>query len=69
VLRTKLSLDEMMVRFMGRSLETHRLKNKSIGEGFNFFVLSTVEGFVVKFTPDGRTATKTGTQEYSADKK
>ena len=57
-LGTKLSLDEMMIRFEGRSKETHRIKNKPIGEGYKFFVLATSSGFVVNFTPDGRTAAK-----------
>ena len=34
-----LALDEMMISFMGRSHETHRIKNKSIKEGYNFFVM------------------------------
>lgn len=37
VLGTFLSLDEMMIRFFGCSIETHRMKNKPIKEGFNFF--------------------------------
>ena len=57
-LGTILSLDEMMIRFTGRSLETHRIKNKPIKEGFKFFVLATIEGFIVNFTPDGRSAEK-----------
>ena len=36
ILGSFLSLDEMMIRFSGRSIETHRIKNKPIGEGFNF---------------------------------
>ncbi len=67
-LGTKLSLDEMMIRFSGRSKETHRIKNKPIGEGFKFFVLTTSHGFVVNFTPDGRSAAKNNEQEYQDDK-
>ena len=67
-LGTVLSLDEMMICFCGRSRETHRLKNKPIGEGYKFFVLATLFGFVVNFTPDGRSAEKTGQQEYKQDK-
>ena len=59
ILGTTLALDEMMIRFMGRSLETHRMKNKLISEGFKFFVLATSNSFIVNFTPDGRTAAKT----------
>ena len=62
-------LEEMMIRFSGRSKETHRIKNKPIGEGYKFFVLTTNTGFVINFTPDGRTAATTGEQEYSLDKK
>ena len=35
-LGTHLALDEQMIRFMGRSLKTHRMKNKPIKEGFKF---------------------------------
>ena len=59
-----LSFDEMMIRFMGRSVETHRMKNKPIKEGYKFFVLATRCGFVVNFTPDGRSAQKERKQEY-----
>ena len=58
VLGTLLSFDEMMVRFMGRSGETHRIKNKPIGEGYKLFTLTTHRGFIVNFTLDGRTAAK-----------
>jgi len=37
-----LSLNEMMIQFVGRCWETHRIKNKPIGEGFKFFVLATM---------------------------
>ena len=47
-----LSIDEMMIRFMGRSHQTHCIKNKPIREGFKFFVLATTNGYVVNFTPD-----------------
>ena len=46
ILGTFLALDEMMIRFMGRSVETHRMKNKPIKEGFKFFVLAISTGFV-----------------------
>ena len=68
-LGSNLSLDEMIIRFGGRSNETHRIKNKPIGEGYKFFVLSTVNGFVVNFTPDGRSAAKNDWQEYSVSNK
>ena len=66
ILGTLLSLDEMMICFMGRSLETHRIKNKPIDEGFKLFILATFKGFIVNFTPEGRTAAKKGNQEYQA---
>ena len=69
VLGTTLSLDEMMIRFFGRSSETHRMKNKPIKEGYKFFVLATKEGFILNFTPNGRTAATKGEQEYELDKK
>ena len=50
-LGTLLAIDKMMICFMGRSLETIRVKNK-------VFVLAIMKGYVVHFTPDGRTATK-----------
>ena len=67
-LGTILSLDEMMIRFSGRSLQTHRVKNKPIGEGYKFFVLATSSGFIVNFTPDGQTAKNKQEQEYEDDK-
>ena len=59
-LGTILALDKMMICFMGRSHETHRIKNKPIKEGYEFFVLATLFGFIVSFTPDGRSAAKSG---------
>eukprot|EP00957_Ditylum_brightwellii_P048004 3645128-Ditylum_brightwellii.AAC.1 len=53
----------MMIRFQGRSTETHRMKNKSISEGYKLFALITTNGFIANFTPDGRAASKTGHQE------
>eukprot|EP00957_Ditylum_brightwellii_P016009 1206295-Ditylum_brightwellii.AAC.1 len=37
-------------------METHRMKNKPIGEGYKFFALTTTNGFIANFTPDGRRA-------------
>ena len=69
VLGTLLSFDEMMVRFMGRSSETHRIKNKPIVEGYKLFTLTTHHCFIVNFTLDGRTAAKgknkKSVQEYA----
>ena len=56
-----------MIRFMGQSLHTHWIKNKPIEEGFKFFVLTTKTWFIFIFTPNGRTASKENTQEYSTD--
>ena len=53
-----LSIDEMMIRFCGKSNETHRIKGKPIREGYKFFVLATKQGYIVNFTPDGRSAAK-----------
>ena len=66
VLGSNMSLDEMIIRFGGRSNETHRMKNKPIGEGYKVFVLSTSNGFIVNFTPDGRTAARKDEQEYNS---
>jgi len=52
-----LSIDEMMVRFSGRSRETHRMKNKPIRSGFKMFCLNGSDGYSVDSTPDGRTPT------------
>ena len=50
------SIDEMMRKFKGRSLEMVRINNKPIKEGFNFFSLSdTSTGYVYSFIPSGRT--------------
>eukprot|EP00957_Ditylum_brightwellii_P204877 15341190-Ditylum_brightwellii.AAC.1 len=53
-----------MVRVSGWSMETHRIKDKPIGEGYKLFTLSRTAGYVVNFTPDGRTAAKSQQQEY-----
>ena len=60
-----ISLDEIMIRFMGHSIETHRIENKPIGKGYEYFVLATKDGFGMNFTPDGRTAAKKNKQVYS----
>eukprot|EP00957_Ditylum_brightwellii_P022115 1668463-Ditylum_brightwellii.AAC.1 len=67
VLGTCLSLDEIMIRFSGRSLETHQIKNKPIEEGYNFVALTTSQGFVANFTLNRRTASKSGRQESSVN--
>eukprot|EP00957_Ditylum_brightwellii_P085020 6464529-Ditylum_brightwellii.AAC.1 len=40
------------------------MKNKLIGEGYKFFMLASVEGYVINFTPDGHMAAKSQQQEY-----
>ena len=69
ILGTNLAIDEMLIRFLGKSMETHRLKNKPIAEGYKFFVLATSNGFVLNVTPDGRTAAKKGLVEWSNKKR
>ena len=64
ILGTILSFDEMMIRFCGRSVETHCMWNKPIREGYKFFVLATKLGYIINFTPDGRTEAKKDEQEY-----
>eukprot|EP00957_Ditylum_brightwellii_P042560 3222758-Ditylum_brightwellii.AAC.1 len=51
-----------------RSNETHCIKKKPIQEGYKFFALITAEEFLINFTPDGRSTTKSGRQEYEVDK-
>ena len=52
-----MAVDEMMVRFTGRSAETFRMDNKPIGQGYKFQVLAdSSTGYVYNFTPDGRRA-------------
>eukprot|EP00957_Ditylum_brightwellii_P154626 11768405-Ditylum_brightwellii.AAC.1 len=58
----------MMIQFSGRSNETHRMKNKPIWEGYKFFALTPTEGFLINFTPDRRSAAKSGRQEYEVNK-
>ncbi len=50
---------------MERLLEIHCMKNKPIKEGFKFFVLATMQGFVVNFSPDGPTAAKSDRIDYN----
>ena len=38
-----LAIDEMMIRFLGRSAETHRMKNKPIDQGYKIYALPTLE--------------------------
>ena len=58
----------MMIRFSGRCVETHRMKNKPISEGYKLFALTDKQGYVLNFTPDGRISTKTNQQqEYLVD--
>ena len=52
-----------MFRLSGQSIETFRIKNKSIKKGFNSFVLASKNGFVISFSPDGRTAAKQAEDE------
>ena len=52
------ALDEMMIRFSGRSVETHRIKYNPIKERFKFFVPAIKNGFAINFSPDGRIAAK-----------
>jgi hypothetical protein len=52
---SRLSIDEMMKLFKGRSGETHRMKNKPIKEGYKFFALcDALTGFVYEMLPNGR---------------
>ena len=61
---SKVSIDEMMKRFKGRSGQTHRMKNKPIKEGYKFFALCNVEtGFVWNMIPDGRLE-RSSTHDY-----
>ena len=66
VLGIWLSIDEMMARFMGRSIKTYRMKNKPISEEYIFFTTST--GYVISFTPDERTAAGRNKQECNKKK-
>ena len=52
---TKLSIDEMMNLFKGRSIQTYRMQSKPIKEGYKFFALCDQStGYVFDFIPDGR---------------
>ena len=55
-----------MIRFRGRSNQTHRIKNKPIKEGYKFFVLACAwTGFILNFTPTGMNPGKhTNLNEY-----
>jgi hypothetical protein len=64
-LGTYLAIDEMMIKYSGRSKETIRIKNKPIKEGFKLFVLATYQGYVVNFTPEGRFASNNDSNEYT----
>eukprot|EP00957_Ditylum_brightwellii_P046846 3555669-Ditylum_brightwellii.AAC.1 len=53
---------------MGRSSETHCMRNKPIKEGSKFFNLCTYQGVFINFTPHGRAAAEQGRQEYAVKK-
>eukprot|EP00977_Amphora_coffeiformis_P020704 scaffold8426_cov99-Amphora_coffeaeformis.AAC.1 len=56
---SRVSIDEMMKRFKGRALDTIRIKNKPIKEGYKFFAIADVDtGYVYDMVPDGRTETR-----------
>ncbi len=62
-----LALDEMMVRFKGRSVETHRMTNKPVNVGFKLFSLADSQtGYVYYFTPEGRVVGGRGGNEFSS---
>lgn len=57
---SRLSIDEMMKLFKGRSAQTARMKGKPIKEGYKFWALCDAEtGYVYDFIPDGRLASRT----------
>ena len=64
-LGTYLAIDEMMIKYSGRSKETICIKNKPIKVGFKLFVLATYQGYVVNFTPEGRFASNVDSNEYN----
>ena len=43
--------------------ETTQMNNKSTSEGLKSLFLATISGFIVNFTPDGRTVPKKYIQE------
>jgi len=59
-------IDEMMVKFKGRSKETHRMKNKPVSQGYKLFAIADSQtGYILSFTPDGRLAREEGLNEFS----
>lgn len=50
---TQLSVDEMMVRFTGRSAHTIKIKNKPIKQGFKLFALCW-HGYTYSFLYNSR---------------
>ena len=54
----------MMIRFLGRSLQTMQCKNKPIKEGYTFFISATKIGFILNFTPEGITEKYSDKNEY-----
>jgi hypothetical protein len=50
-----LSIDEMMKLFKGRSIQTFRMKNKPVKQGFKFWAIADSKtGFIYKFIPASR---------------
>jgi hypothetical protein len=51
----KVSIDEMLRKFKGRSAQTYRMKRKPDREGYKFFAICcSSTGFVYSYFPDGR---------------
>lgn len=53
--KTNVSIDEMMIKFSGRSVHTVRIKNKPTPEGFKIFSLCDA-GYTYIFIPTSRVA-------------
>ena len=59
VFETYLSIDEMMIKFTNWSLQTHRINNKPMKEGYKWFVMTdSITSYIVNFIPDGNMVEK-----------
>ena len=57
----KMSIDEMIARFKGRSRETYRMKTKPIKCGYKFFsICDASSGYIWHMVPHGRVSNTTG---------
>jgi hypothetical protein len=66
----RISIDEMLRKFKGRSAQTYRMKRKPDKEGYKFFALAcATTGYIYSFHPDGRLESSSNAKTLEAVEK